>query len=752
MIEIDVYIKVTTALLGVAYPILLQVTARLDSKYSSEHIVGLFNKEFAGIFFKFSLISTLILIVIWSLKLKPLIYIDGLNSYIDSSASILVASSTIILVISFFLYVKKILIYYTPSKFIPYLQSKHSNLKEDLGYFEALSDILILSIKNQQKNETITLSDFFYSAFRDEREKFNDKPVIYPDLYYEIVHKSIEELAILKEKKNSVLEYRTAGGVWLLGELPTTTGELSEKTFRWLWKNLNIAIQYQQDNMILYHWQVSHQFFSYSLKPINEQIDSNFKISNKDSVDKRNKEREVFLEFHYALGGLLTYNQNYKCLRRVFDFTNSHPPKYELLPEYMDEIFKFYFKIRDPHDMRYSWISNKYPFPNQGGIDSDSIIKKWISSYMAILFLRQYTIIVFYTYMHPLVYPQIPKLQSEIQEWISGIDFFRSLVSEHLENSELMKTLQLSFITREWCEQNNKVYPLDFLDTFKEKLQENYENNALNLPLSDSKILKFKESSMGIIELTITKYQKVNNQVKFNGKVDKWYIYGNQMVQDKAAFSENSEVHYMHYDSFLASTAAEKTQEGITETFFRKKKRTYLLKPEDVFKAIEKLKIDKEYIIIGFGFNVRKYKEELNTKGISDGKFKGISFYNFNGSRLVNNSLFILSKSDLPIISTDSIDKKIIQKFSLEKISKKIELYSSVIDLNNTSEEIFKEHSYGKDENEIKKSVLLSLIFSIEVMWKANVDIIQIIEYSKYRQQGLPNDLDEIVPIQQKRN
>ena len=45
MTSIDAYIYIIIGLLGVAYPILLQVIARLDDKYSSDIIVELFDQE-----------------------------------------------------------------------------------------------------------------------------------------------------------------------------------------------------------------------------------------------------------------------------------------------------------------------------------------------------------------------------------------------------------------------------------------------------------------------------------------------------------------------------------------------------------------------------------------------------------------------------------------------------------------------------------------------------------------------------------
>ena len=90
-------------------------------------------------------------------------------------------------------------------------------------------------------------------------------------------------------------------------------------------------------------------------------------------------------------------------------------------------------------------------------------------------------------------------MQSEIKLWIEGIDFFKKLVSDHLENVDLLQTLKLDFITRNWCQENEKLYPLDFLDEFKSKLQEAYDNNALNLPISLEKVNQFKNTQKRLL-------------------------------------------------------------------------------------------------------------------------------------------------------------------------------------------------------------------------------------------------------------
>ncbi|WP_433896682.1 hypothetical protein [Sphingobacterium mizutaii] len=753
MTSIDAYIYIIIGLLGVAYPILLQVVARLDEKYSSDKIVELFDQEWENKAFRYSLISSLFFLVSWSLKLPAIIQIDGLDFLIENSASLLLAINSILLVIFFFFFVNKILIYYAPSKFIPYLIERNEKSENNFQYFTALSELLLLFIKQQQTNYSKTLSDFFHTAFRKIRDNHINQPVVYPGLYYEVVYKAIEELAILKEKRNYLLEHRTSGEIWLLGELQGK--EISEDTYSWMWRNLLLAIRYQQDDLIINHWETCHQYYVYSLPYIHKEYDrstGNFQVSNQGAVDKRIAERQKFIEFHYALGGLLTYKERYGCIKRMFSHTQSQPPKYELLPESMYEIFKFYFDVRDPYDRKYTWISQLYPFPDLSGLNADSVIRKWIMSYMAILFLRQYTIHPYLITMKPLDYPTTPNTQGEIKQWIDGLDFFKKLVSEHLQNTELLKTLGLDFITQKWCDENKKPFPITFIEKLKSNLEEAYNTNALSLPISDEKVSQFEDSTTSIIESTVDNLMLVNNETTIeDDNTDKWYVNGQRMLQSKDAFSDNPEVHHIDYDSFLASVISRSLKEGLSETFFYKRTKSFLLKPEDIFKAIDRLMIDDSYVIVNFGLALDYFINHLRVAELSIDKYKEISIYTFNGSHLVRDSLFILKKSDLPNISTRPIDADLIAKYTLKKISDTINLYSSVIDLNNTSDEVFNENKHDKSEEELRKSVLLNIIISTEFKWKKEIEVIQLNQHSEYLQKGIANKLDDVKSIDEEK-
>lgn len=616
----------------------------------------------------------------------------------------------------------------------------------ELKHFKALSDVFIKAINQQNYTLTETISRFLYSVFQKERENVKDEPVVYPTAYYELVHKTIEELAILKNKKNATLEHRSAGSVWLLGEL--TDSEISEITYSWIWSNLSLAIRYEQDDMILYHWGTAHQYITYNLKHITPDYNienGEIEIRNKEQVEKRNGERKKFFEFHYALGGLLTFSKRYDCLNRIFNYTISQPPKYELLPESMNEIFEFYFNIRD--DLKYSWISSIYPFPSSEGISADTIVKKWISKYLAILFLRQYTIFPYLITMKPLDYPSLPANQGEKKVWIEGIDYFKRLVSEILETKELIKALNLEFINKEWCEENKKPFPTIFFENLKASLIESYEKEAVEIQIDKEKEELFYKSSASILESKIGSLGIITSDYKIENEFNDWHINGLKMVYPKDAFVEKPEVDHLEFDSFLATVIARKIDEGVFSTFLLNRKKWYVLKEDDLFEAVKELGLDEQYLLINCGLNISYYRESLKISGLSADKFNGLRIINLQSYGGVDPSLFAVKINDLPNMITNEIDQDIREQYDLRRISEAHPIYSSVMNLNEASKELLNELSYDKTEEELKKSVLLNIFIRMEIRWKKSPKMIHLIQYSEYRQKGLPNKLTDIKQV-----
>ncbi|AHF17666.1 hypothetical protein [Niabella soli] len=760
MDNISVCVSFIAAILGIAYPILLEVISRLDEKYSSQIIVDLFSKERENKFFTFSLRVSLVSLLVWMLKLPPHIKIDGLNILIGKSSEYILIISTILLIVSFFYFVKKVLVYYTPTKYLPYIIErhlllhtnkiieKHNKKSEDneFEFFRAIADVLYFSIKNQNEKISQTVSDFMYGAFKKVRDNIQNKEVVYPSTYYDLVYKTIEDLAFQKNKRLTFLEHRTAGSVWLLGEFGNT--KVSEETYVWIWRNILLAIKYEREDYIIYHWETAYQYIRQSLDYIYPNYSNEtFEITNQGEIDIRLSDRKRFLEFHYALGGLLLYKKHYNCLQRAFSYTQSIPPQYELLPDTMDEVFGLYFNFRDPYEMKHPWISSRYGFPDLGGLNSDGIIKQWICKYIALLFIRQYSIVPHLITMKPLNYPRIPTTQGEKRQWIDNLDYFKKLVEEVLNNKELLITTGLDFVADEWCEKYNQPKPIEFIEKVKQNVIDSFEGTEIEQPVSPTKVQRFRNTTASILKPIFEEYQIIDNEFELNGDLNKWYVNGRSNIIDKSGFAENQDAEHSNFDSFLPESFSNKYKDAISAIFVLASSASYLLNSQDIVPGISRLGIvSNDYAIVSFGINIQELIKNANNDSLKD--FKIINF-NHRNYHLVGDSLFVLKLKDLPKLNYKEPKSEEIEKYSLVKTIDEYNLYTTVVDLNLSPDlrEEFAENSNGKD---LRKSIYMAISMSLEVQWKKSIHCIQIKQASAYRERGIINNLSDIKAIVEK--
>ena len=125
MDEIGLYATIIISILGVAYPILLQVIAKLDGSYTSVRIVELFEREPRRRWFRVQLPISLVALFVWTLKLPPLPPFENWGFLVDQSGALWVMVMTILLVVSFILLVNRIFTYYVPSRLVSYLMRQH---------------------------------------------------------------------------------------------------------------------------------------------------------------------------------------------------------------------------------------------------------------------------------------------------------------------------------------------------------------------------------------------------------------------------------------------------------------------------------------------------------------------------------------------------------------------------------------------------------------------------------------------------
>ncbi len=715
-------------LLGIAYPILIQITS--EDKYSSEAILDLFEKNIKRKLFIFNLISSLILTLFSFLELPPFFSFDIkiLDYLLNNSAKILLLISTLFLIINFFGLINLIQTFYRTSKLVGFLEKKRKEVLGENNFtsFEGMSDILFWSVRNQNITIAKKVSDYFGGIFVDyrtnwiENNKDTKEGIIYPDLFYAVVYNTIEQGTRQNENTFKFLEVRTSGLIWLVGQY--NTPKISESTYVWMWRNIILAIENNRLDLVFMHWTTAHQYFRMDLDYITPEYDyskDELTAINQELIDERTKERELFLEFHYALGGLLLYRNEIKFIKKLFEYTTSQPPQYPLLPISMNEIFNMFFRFFDPYERNFPWITNKYYFPGLDGMKAQGLIKRWVCEYIGVLFLRQFNIQTYLSNQNPKENPNLPNTTEEKRHWLNNINYFREIIEKLLENEELIKKLNFKI---------DEGY-VDKINEIEEEIRRDFDYaERVAVPLEEKVQLYYETSKKSIVPV-LKSLLSINNKSKElnEQEVKVFDIKGRFNLTEKSTFT-NSGVAHLNFHSFLPDVVSRTIIENLSSIFYVNSRHNYYVAQEDAFNALDKLKVNEEkHVIILFGnLNFDYYKNNLKIKDLSNDEYKGIKLIHYPISvRNVGTSFFILKKKHLPWVIYNNIQKEHIDLYELQLLEKDYQMYATVSDLN-TNVNLKEAISKNVTDKELEKYVYQGIDFNTSIKFSKKLKLVRI--------------------------
>ena len=211
---IEICVAIDIAILGIAYPIIIDKISNIGDKYASYSIADLFGDEFPqtnfkilllgrNSFFTWTLLATIFSFVFLIFRFEPLFGWD--NWCINNSADLTVFLLTTFLLVIFFIWLKKVLLYNgKTNSLLSHLINKYNDATpgtESQGTcLKAINDITYYAIDKQDRHLQETLLEFYSSVFiniRQNRDK--SKPLVYPvDLYF-LVNK-LNEIAVENER------------------------------------------------------------------------------------------------------------------------------------------------------------------------------------------------------------------------------------------------------------------------------------------------------------------------------------------------------------------------------------------------------------------------------------------------------------------------------------------------------------------------------------------------------------------------
>ena len=160
---------------------------------------------------------------------------------------------------------------------------------------------------------------------------------------------------------------------------------------------------------------------------------------------------------------------------------------------------------------------------------------------------------------------------------------------------------------------------------------------------------------------------------------------------------------------------------------------------DNILSGIEKLKINiNDYTIVGVNIN-----DDLSNKL---NKYKTILTNIPSTQNQIRNTLFILKTKDLPSIEHKDLTEEEKEKFDLKLIDEKLKLYTSVVELE--SEELKEKWKEITNPRDIEVNVRVTIAFLSLIIWKKDVDVVQINIENRYKEQGIPTDINEITPFE----
>lgn len=759
---IEICVAIDIAILGIAYPIIVDKISNIGDNYSSEYIPVLFNNEFpqksitikinqnkyGTSFFKLTLFATLVSFIFLIFKFEPLL--DWDNWLINNSAKLIVLCLSIFLIVLFFIWLGKVTLYNGKSKaLLTHIIGNYNKSKTDTElqsyHLKAINELGFYAIEKQDEHLQETLLEFYHTVFANIR-KDHDKsePLVYPiDLYF-LVNK-LNEIVVENKNKLRAIEHRAVSGAWLLGE-DFEDITISEETYSWLWRNIYTICD--SPRLVKMFWANSSQYFDFRLQSVLPEYDygqEKSEITNQEQVEKRRLERDQFLEFHYALGGLLLYRKQYKTLNYLLEYSQSQPPKYVLLPETTTEIFYWFenfrneFKHRTPIDFRYY-------FPELDNLGNRRQVNYWICSYIALLFLRQFSLHQYYVYQNFTGQPNLPNDVLELSSWLDNVSYFESCLNRVLSNEELITGLRFEKLTKE-----NTTNFESFINNLKNSIKNKIGQQKLNAALSDDKIESFYSKSNEIISEAFKAYKPIfieKNNKHSDSKL-KLSINGERTLMSKSAFTDK-DVSHLNYDSFFAEAIAKHNiKRFIPNSFLTARTKRYLLNKDNILLGLDKIIGSNDDIVI-IGMRVGYQLQEI----LNNSNFNKFIQHIPSTEHHIQDTLFVLQKNDLPAIEHRTIKENEKTELQAECINKDLKIYASVIDINTNENKALKdkwnlENESNSNSEDLK--VQLAIAFLSIIYWENDREIIQINIASEYREQGIQNNINEVKPLLEKK-
>lgn len=647
-------ISIFAALMGMAYPLILQAIQRIDEMYNSSKLAAYFQKQWF-----FLLFSRLLLVSIPVSIVAPFL----LYYFRDFSWMMILSAAHAIIVfglaISVFLLFKYILMTTNPSKLFEYLEyklygshpplteifqiQKYASNKEDDELFGNITRSISVYLNSYRKNKRDDVAIDVWKMFRE--------------LYKQ---HSIRD--------NHFFSSRNLVATYFLSF--TERIYITEDEYIYIWQTLDAVLHADNESWVYAYWTSADQYYRFTL--------DHYAIDNKELKWQQKR----FKEQHFMIGALLSYNQKYVLLKKLMYFSNALPPTYDLVPSSFNIIILQLKSLIEKKEMPIELTKRYLMIGAPQNVSSDGFILSYAYKYASLLLIRLFTVNDWnITYSNPMDLPDISKvknvedlnaevymmnrLKHNISSWFEEKDAIKQTIGEGRVVVDDVLNLCDEYIEKckKQIETLNKLMEVDpeKREYLKSYLLSALKDYPLTLPtLNDDNKEEYKK-------------QNFKNSIKY--QIDKEILKVGTNVN--ASNLPDVLIEYLNRQVYMAYNLLFLIQSSV---------RNVRIAYKDIKRVLDVIGVNENFAVLSLGVYLGNYEAIYGKE--DDEKFvdmegyrtyKGCNIYSIPSTQ---QSIVVMQKSDIPFVKKEELE----DDDDLDLIDEKEFFYSNINRINDLSE------------------------------------------------------------------
>lgn len=409
----DITLAFIAAILGIAFPIIIQTISGIDAKYGSTRLVRRIERSWKYKFLYSMLIVAVITRLYYCFAPPRTIDYGNLNPFIEKSAILLCIAATCLLIVSLFCFISEIRTFYKPFKLLEsikkdiksYSKSEKISISDDMGaksitsketpdktLFWDLEDLSIYIVNTKNENTVYQLFLSMHEIAEIVKRQDNNKYANFPYLFYNLIYSINHAICQQKRQFCSILNNNPTS---ILTD-SINLSRISQNTYLYIWLCLGEQLFYKRTDLIFQYWTYAYQHYTLILKrrlyegeTLNEGIKKYVHTVTAEDVKNRENDKAKFRLFNVALCSHLLYKKQYALLTNILQYRNATIPISEpLLPDSYPEIIDMHIEVSRIKNTMPLLLTQQFSFIDmQQGAYNDYLIKSWIDKFLFVLML-----------------------------------------------------------------------------------------------------------------------------------------------------------------------------------------------------------------------------------------------------------------------------------------------------------------------------------------------------------------------------